>query len=236
MNKTMYCTRRKDGTITKNYAEILNLQSDFYADLYSADPNVCFRPENKSGIRVDSTDKVLLESEISMEEIFDAMMMLKPNKVCGCDGISLEFYRKFWNSIKDLLLELFKYSVAIGELNRTGRRGIISLIPKKSKDNLLIRNWCPLALLNYDYKILAKLISNQLELVVSKLAGDQQNGFIKGHYTGENLMKTMEIVTYLHNRKESGIVAIVDFEKCFNQIEYGSIDKCFEYFGFGTYM
>ena len=106
-------------------------------------------------------------------------MTLKSNKTPGADGLSLNFYRKFYKDLKEPLLNLYKYSIQEGRLNKTARYGIINLIQKKGKDDLLIKNWRPITLLNYYYKILSKLISNRMELVVGSLIGPQQTGFIK---------------------------------------------------------
>ena len=93
-----------------------------------------------------------------------------------------------------------------------------------------------LNLLNYDYKIFAKLIANRLDMVIHTIIGTQQTGFIKNQYIGNNLMKTFEIVSDLCKTNTPGIIATVDFEKCFDRVEYKSIDGAFDYFGFGTYL
>ena len=171
-----------------------------------------------------------------MDECFDAVMTLKSNKVAGCDGITVEVYRKFWSLLKDPLFEVYKESLKCGFLNQSARKGVITLIPKKSKDDTYVEHWRPLTILNYDFKILAKLIANRLELVAGSIVGEQQTGFLKGRYLGTNIMKTMEIVAHLKRENKPGIVAMVDFAKCFDKVEYDSIDGAFAYFGFGNYF
>ena len=49
------------------------------------------------------------------------------------------------------------------------RRGIITLLPKKDKNQLLKKkNWRPISLLNTDYKILAKVLAFRLKKGVAK--------------------------------------------------------------------
>ena len=43
----------------------------------------------------------------------------------------------------------------------------------------------------------------------------------------------MEVVSYLNKSKTPGVIAIVDFEKCFDWVHFQSIYKAFEYFNFG---
>ena len=44
----------------------------------------------------------------------------------------------------------------------------------------------------------------------------------------------MEVVSFMRKNKRAGVVVTIDFEKCFDRIEYKSIRGAFEYFGFGT--
>ena len=43
------------------------------------------------------------EGEITIEECTNAICKMKLNKAPGLDGLSVEFYRKFWNNLKKLL-------------------------------------------------------------------------------------------------------------------------------------
>ena len=64
VSKTMYQVRKKDGTLTKDYSEILNEQFNFYKDLYAYDPSIEFTLKNETNCRVSREDKTLLDSEI----------------------------------------------------------------------------------------------------------------------------------------------------------------------------
>ena len=48
-----------------------------------------------------------------------------------------------------------------------------------------------------------------------------------------NIRSTIEVVTHLNKRNEPGLVVQIDFEKCFDRVEFESIRKVFKYFGFG---
>ena len=91
----------------------------------------------------------------------------------------------------------------------------------------------PITLLNCDYKIWAKTIANRLDSVSPYLIGNQQTGFMKGRSIFSNIRKTAEIVAHLNRSKQAGVIVQVDFEKCFDCVEFESIHKTFQYFGFG---
>ena len=230
--KTMHRARLDNGTITENNVEILNVQSKFYSSLYTSDKSVKFTLNNESGVCLDSDEAESLEESISIDEVYDAIMTLKKNKTPGCDGITIEFYQHFWHKIKKILFELMLYYENHSLMNESARRGVINLIPKKGRDNTLVKNWRPITLLNYDYKIFAKIISNRLGTVIDQIIGPQQSGFIKGRSIQNNLRKTLEVVIKCKNTNTPGVVALLDWEKCFDRVEYVAIAKTMHYFGF----
>ena len=170
---------------------------------------------------------------ISKEELYDAIMTLKQGKAPGGDGLTLEFFRKFWSVLSEPLHNNYIQCIQEGRLNCSGRRGIINLLPKPGKNLDLVKNWRGISLLGYDYKIWAKAVSNRLEEVSGTLIGKQQNGFIKGRNIFTNLRTTAEIITDYSKRNIPGLIVLIDFEKCFDRVEYESIRGTFRYFGFG---
>ena len=235
-SKTMYVCKRNDGSLTKDYREILNLQYEFYDKLYTRDSNVEFTLNNEQNIRLSQAKKEEMDKELVRDELFDAIMTLKVGKTPGCDGLTLAFYRKFYNVIADALLAVAHAAIREGKLNCTARRGIVNLIPKRNKSKLEIKDWRGITLLNYDYKVIAKAIANRLETVVNDVVGLQQTGFIPGRHITSNIRRTHEIVSYLRRKNLPGIIAVIDFEKCFDRVEHESIRKTFQYFGFGDYF
>ena len=71
----------------------------------------------------------------------------------------------------------------------SNRQGILTLIPKKDKNSLLVKNLRPISLLNLDYKLIAKCIANRIKPVLSNIIPADQTGFLKTDYIGENLIK-----------------------------------------------
>ena len=162
------------------------------------------------------------------------MMTLRSGKWLGGDGLTIELYRCFWKCLSGPLYKMLQQAVCDGRLNLMGRHEIINLIPKKQHDELLIKNWHPITLLNCDYKIWAKSLSNQLEMVTPTLIGPQQCGFVKRRSIFTNIRTTAEIVAATKKVGIPGIIVLIDFEKCFDRVEYQSIRGAFEYFGFGN--
>ena len=237
VTKTMYAAHDHDGSITRDVRRILTLQYDFYADLYTCDRNVDFSVKNTSGVQLNEHRRNLFEQEISPEELYDAMMTLRRGKTPGLDGLTIEFYHRFWKLLIGPLHGMYQQAMTTGQLPRTGRCRVINLIPKKGKDELFVKGWRPIVLLNYCYKIWAKAISNRLETVTSDLIGSQQCGFVKSRSIFSNIRTTSEIIAHLNkNPRELGVIIQIDFEKCFDRISHDSIKGTFKYFGFGNHF
>ena len=109
-------------------------------------------------------------------------------------GLPAEFYRFFWPDIGHDLLASYNFAFQHGMLSISQRRGIISLIPKKSKDKTILENLRPISLLNVDYKILTKVIAKRAEKVLPTLINPDQTGYVKGRYIGENVRLIYDLI------------------------------------------
>ena len=81
----------------------------------------------------------------------------------------MEFYKIFWPEVGSLVYESFQNAYEHGQLSATQRQGVINLIPKKDKDLTDLKSWRPLSILNADYKILAKVLSERLKAVLHEI-------------------------------------------------------------------
>ena len=81
-----------------------------------------------------------------------ALKEMKSNKSPGSDGLTADFYKIFWNDIKQYLVKSLNYSYDNKNLTELQKQSNITLLPKKDKDTLSINNWRPISLLKVDYK------------------------------------------------------------------------------------
>jgi hypothetical protein len=105
----------------------------------------------------------------------------------GQDGLTTNFYKFFWDDIKDLLFKALKDCFESNSLLPTMKQGLIILIPKSNKDKRFIDNLRPITLLNVDYKILTSAIANRLKFRLSQVISETQSGFIKGRLMSTTL-------------------------------------------------
>ena len=179
-------------------------------------------------------EKTFCDSDITEEEVQQALKAMKVGSAPGTDGIPTEFYKVFWNDLKKPLIECINYSFHSGILSPSERIGIISLFHKGkelSRDNL--DNWRPISLTNSDYKIIAKILSIRLNRVLDKLIGNQQKGFMKGRQIFHIHRIIDDLLDMQRKSNLSGILLALDFKQAFDAINIHCIIKSLEIFGFG---
>ena len=158
---------------------------------------------------------------------------MEPEKSPGTDGLPPEFYQMFWSEVSKPLIEALNYGFEIGQLSISQKRGIIKLIPKKSEELYYVKNWRPLSLLNCDYKIATKAVAIRPKTHLHKLINNDQTGFLRGRFIGENIRLIDSVINYTSVKKMLGLLLFLDFEKAFDTLEWSFIQKTLISFGFG---
>ena len=182
---------------------------------------------------MEDPDKNSCENQITIDDLTEALRYKSLDKSPGVDGFTTNFYKSFLHELKQRLLDSFLFSFETGELADGQRRGLLNLIPKKDKDLRYLKSWRPVSLLATDYKILAKALAIRLQKVISGLVNSDQVGYIKGRYIGENIRTTEDLMHYTSLKKIPVILALVDFEKAFDTVEWSFLFNTLVKFNFG---
>lgn len=106
---------------------------------------------------------------MSFEEVRTALKGMAHNKSPGQDGLTVEFYCKFYPILSDVFIHIIKEIQTKGELSRSMKLGVISLIYKNKGERTKLKNWRPISLLNVDHKMLAELCQIDLKVYYLKL-------------------------------------------------------------------
>ena len=144
--------------------------------------------------------KQLGEGVITLEECSKVLNSFALNKAPGNDGLSVEFYRTFWDSVGKLLVECFNESFIKGEMSPSQRQAVITLIEKKDQDRCDLKNWRPISLLNVDAKIASKVIAERLRRVLPDLIHENQSGYIPGRNICDNIRSILDTMEYTKDK------------------------------------
>ena len=126
----------ENGATTTDQNKILQIEVNYYRKLYdSSNP---YEEEVKNYIKdtcinkkLNDNESIVCEGKVTVSECTDAIFKMKLNKAPGLDGLTVEFYRKFWHNIKNLIVRVFNNSFEKHELTNSQKKGAISLIYKK---------------------------------------------------------------------------------------------------------
>ena len=91
----------------------------------------------------------------------------------------------------------------------------------------------PLSLLNVDAKIYSKILANRLYLTLPSLIHNDQSGFLKGRYIGENLLDLTSIIEHSDEEQIEAILVALDFGKAFDTVNWRSFYEILRFFNFG---
>ena len=153
---------------------ILNACKSFYEVLYSSN-NIDTRHidnylENVNSRALSQEQRDMCESNLTIAECTKAIIAMKSNKTPGIDGLTVNFYKHFWDKLQHIVLNAFNESYNTGNLPNSMRTAIMSLIFKKGPQDDL-ENYRPISLTNTDYKILAFVLANRIQSIISTLIG-----------------------------------------------------------------
>ena len=109
---------------------------------------------------------------------------------------------------------------------------VITCIPKPYKPKHFLKNWRPITLFNYTYKIASGCIANRIKTVLDKIIAKDQTGFITGRYIGGNIRLIYDIMHYTEKQNIPGMLLLIDLEKAFDSISWTFIQKALDLFNF----
>ena len=136
-----------------------------------------------------------LNTDITYQEVYDAVYRAKLRKTAGFDGIPSEVLR--YDICVELLYKIISHCFKNGEVPSEWTTGIINSIPKsETKDARNPLRYRGISLLSLPYKIYADILNQRLTkwLVTNKLLVDEQNGFRKNRSCAEHMVLLTSIM------------------------------------------
>ncbi len=226
-----------EGQIYESDDGILKLTTEYYNTLFASkkipqEKIDTYLETVKIENKLSADQKKLCDAPITEKEIEKVIKNLKTEKSPGCDGLTPEFYKHFWPKIKKLFMNMVSEVQEKGIMPYTQRKALLALLFKKGDDTLL-KNYRPISLTNYDYKIICFTLANRLQSVLKNLINEDQTGYIKGRYIGTNARLIEDYFEHCQDFNIPGILLFLDFEKAFDSVEWNFMISVLEKFNFG---
>jgi len=218
--------------------DILSLFKQFYSELYSQEPvdESLFSEFTGSLPRLSDDEKLICEGHVTYEECFSALKMMKNDKSPGSDGLTKEFYVQFFPIIGNIYITIINHSYELGLLSSSQRTGHITLICKDKDHADNMKNWRPISLLNLDYKILTKTLTNRLRQVMANLISIHQTCAVPERSILDNNHLLRSVIDYVNQKELPCGILSLDQEKAFDRVNHKFLFNCLEQYGFGPHF
>lgn len=164
-------------------------------------------------------ENVMLDTPFSAEEIKEAVFGYYSDGAPGLDGLPFLFYQKFWKIVGNDIVLLFE-DFYKGELDLFRLNFALATLVPKVEDVCHMKQFRPISLLNFSFKIFSKLLTNRLGLLARRLVATNQSAFIKGRYILESVVVAHEVVHSIHKCKEKGVILKLDYEKAYDRVSW----------------
>ena len=226
-----------DGKIVTQQEEIMAEAKDFYEKLYTEKTDVSLEDQNFFIQKIDKTltsnQKEILDKQIELNELKDALFQCQREKTAGYDGLPYEFYQTFWHIIGEDFLNVVQFSLNVAKhLPYSQTTSIITLIYKKN-DKMKLTNWRPISLLCCDYKIISKTLANRLKKVLDTILSERQTCSVPGRNITHNLHFIRDAIFFCDVRKINGYILCADQEKAFDMLNRDFLIKIMKKMNFG---
>ena len=184
--------QRDDSSWTNTEEEIEEEVVKHYKDLF------CSKGVDQADMVLEGISQTITEqmnteitAPVREKEIKEALFSKNPTKAPGPDGMTPNFFQKFWHILKADIIQaiksFFHSSYMLNAVNHT----IISLIPKVENPTE-IKQFRPISLCNVLYKIISKILSNRLKKVLDNCISKNQATFVSGRQILDNTITSHE--------------------------------------------
>ena len=173
-----------DGRVLRSNLEIRDTFGVHFHDHFARHPDLPlqeFRSYLADFLRLEAAEAAGCEGVVTECEVRDALKQDGLNKSPGLDGLPYEVYLRLLQMFVPILTDMFNYWFAQGAIPGSVTKGVITLLKKGSRHVWEgLDDYRPITLLNKELKILARVLANRLQLVISDLVGPEQTYTVKG--------------------------------------------------------
>lgn len=228
-----------EGTLITDPQKIRQEIESFYSDLCKNDtllpPKTILTSflGNPDIPKLSQSDAQVCEGKLTISECFKSLQLFQNNKSPGNDGLTVEFYKAFWQVVGKIMVDSLNYSYDHGELSNSQKQAIITLIEKKDKDKRYLSNWRPISLINVDVKIGSKAIAKRLETVLPGIIHYNQCAYVKGRTIFDAIRTVDDIMEFTERYNINGTMICIDFKKAFDTVSRDFLFKTLHVYGFG---
>lgn len=185
-----------EGEQIHNHEDMCQVVKGYFTEVFSRGRSHNASPNLPSDRRVTAAQNADLVAEVTFEEFTTAVKQMHPDMASGPDGLNPAFFQQFWAILGHEVFLCCKewlsnclFPVNVNDTN-------VVLIPKKENAKCM-KDLRSIALCNVLYKIMAKVLSNRLKIVLPTLISEHQSAFVPGRSITDNVLVAFEIIHHM---------------------------------------
>lgn len=106
------------------------------------------------------------------------------------------------------------------------------MIPKK-EGAVHIKDFSPISLVGYLYKLVAKVLALHLKRCISSVISASQNAFIPSRQLTDCSVLANEVIDVMRKENWDGLVCQINMQKAYGHVNWGYLDWALGQMGFG---
>jgi hypothetical protein len=163
----------------------------------------------------------MLIADFSPEEINQALSQMHSLKSPGPNGFGVSFCQHHWRTVGDRVRAAILDFLNEGSFNPLINETFIALIPKVANASSM-SEYKPISLCNIMYKLIAKVLTNSLKLMLPSIISQHQSAFVPSRMITNNVLIAYEVLHSMNTRmkgKKGYMAVMLDMKKAYDRVE-----------------
>jgi len=183
---------------------------------------------------VTGEDNNLLLAMPLFDEIKNFVFDMNVDGAPGPDGFGGHFYQHFWDIVGADVVSSVQEFFYTGVLIPNSNADILVLI-HKVPGAASMGDFRPITLVNFQFKIVTKILADRLAVVCMSIISPQQRGFVRDRSIFDCVILASEVINLLTKKQFGGNIAIkVDIRKAFDTLDWNFLLEVLKRFGFSS--
>ncbi|XP_045802493.1 uncharacterized protein LOC123896099 [Trifolium pratense] len=207
---------------------------NFYKELFASNNNCAPTDiiERTIPHLITVADNDMMTKIPSFEEVKQAVFNMDGSSSPGPNGFGGCFFQNYWDIVgSDVVAsvtQFFSHGWILPNLNSSH----VALVPKFPGADT-IENFRPIAVANFQFKIITKILADRLAVIAPKIVSEHQRGFVQGRHIYECICIASEAINMLDKKSFGGNMAMkIDIKKVFDTLDWSFLLKVLQAFGF----
>ena len=224
-----------EGVWHAEEGEIEAIILDYFRNIFKSDCPANFEASLdaiEESITHDMNRELL--KDFKPDEVKRALNQMHPTKAPSLDGMPPLFFQKYWDIVGPCVLDCVLQALNSGTIPPHANETYICLVPK-TKNPQKISEYRPISLCNVIYKIMSKVLANQLKKILPVVISEAQSAFVPGRLISDNVLVAFETMNTIDQRRKGkeGLMAIkLDMSKAYDRVEWSYLEAIMRRMGF----